>query len=94
MSFLPFLRGLVIVLLIFAISAFVLTGSLWIALVQTLICAILIEVGYFLLVVLMVWNSGRGKPATPKSQIARKESERDHLPTHLVGKTGNNSHRQ
>jgi exopolysaccharide production repressor protein len=94
MSFLPFLRGLIIVLSIFAISAYVLTGSLWRALFQTLICAILIQIGYFLVVVLMVWSSGRQKPAMPKSQIARNESERSHLPTHLVRKANDDPHRQ
>ena len=93
MSFLPFLRGLIIVLSIFAISAYVLTGSLWRALVQTLICAILIQIGYFLVVVLLVWSAGRQKPAT-KSQNADKKSERNHLPTHLVRKANDDPHRQ
>jgi exopolysaccharide production repressor protein len=93
MSFLPFLRGLIIVLSIFAISAYVLTGSLWRALVQTLICAILIQIGYFLVVVLLVWSSGHQKPAT-KSQIAGKNSKRNHLPTHLARKAGDDPRRQ
>jgi exopolysaccharide production repressor protein len=86
MSFLFFLRGLIIVLLIFAISSYVLTGSLWSAFVQTLICGILIQIGYFLAVLLLVWSSGHQKPVMPKSQIAREESERNHLPAHSVSK--------
>jgi exopolysaccharide production regulatory protein len=92
MAFLPFLRGLVVVLLIFAISAYVLTGSLRSALFQTLICAILIQIGYFLVVVFLVLTSGHPKHATPKSQIARKKSERNHLPTRVIRKAGDDLH--
>lgn len=58
MSFLLFLRGLIGVLLVFAITSYVLTQSLWTAFVQTVICAILIQVGYFAAVLFMVWRSG------------------------------------
>lgn len=71
MSFLLFLRGLVIVLLAFAISIYLLTGSLWGTFVQTLICGILIQIGYFVAVMLLVWRSVSKESVTPKSHIAR-----------------------
>ncbi|TIP77356.1 MAG: exopolysaccharide production repressor protein exox, partial [Mesorhizobium sp.] len=54
MSFLLFLRGLIIVLLAFAISTYLLTASLWSTFVQTLICGILIQIGYFIAIMLLV----------------------------------------
>ncbi|MGB3387200.1 MAG: exopolysaccharide production repressor protein [Pseudaminobacter sp.] len=58
MSFLLFLRGLVGVLLVFAVTSYILTQSVWTAFVQTVICAILIQVGYFAAILFMVWRSG------------------------------------
>lgn len=71
MSFLLFLRGLTIVLLAFAISTYLLTASLWATFVQTLICGILIQIGYFVAVMLLVWRSVSKESVTPKSRIAR-----------------------
>jgi exopolysaccharide production repressor protein len=83
MSFLLFLRGLIIVLLAFAISIYLLTGSLWGTFVQTLICGILIQIGYFVAVMLLVWRSVSKESVTPK-HTSRDESEREQLPSHLV----------
>ncbi|WP_254022965.1 exopolysaccharide production repressor protein [Mesorhizobium ventifaucium] len=80
MSFLLFLRGLIIVLLAFAISTYLLTASLWSTFVQTLICGILMQIGYFVAVMLLVWRSVSKQSVTPsvskesvtpKSHIAR-----------------------
>ncbi|UVC14399.1 exopolysaccharide production repressor protein [Mesorhizobium onobrychidis] len=71
MSFLLFLRGLIIVLLAFAISIYLLTESLWGTFVQTLICGILIQIGYFVAVMLLVWRSVSKESVTPKSHTAR-----------------------
>ncbi|MER8486486.1 exopolysaccharide production repressor protein [Mesorhizobium sp. M1322] len=80
MSFLLFLRGFIIVLLAFAISIYLLTDSLWGTFVQTLICGILIQIGYFVAVMLLVWRSvskesvtpsASKESVTPKSHIAR-----------------------
>lgn len=70
MSFLLFLRGLIIVLLAFAISIYLLTDSLWATFVQTLICGILIQIGYFVGVMLLVWRS------VPKESL-RSHTSRD-----------------
>ncbi|TIL76377.1 MAG: hypothetical protein E5Y61_13830 [Mesorhizobium sp.] len=66
MSFLLFLRGLIIVLVAFAISVYLLTASLWGTFVQTLICGILIQIGYFVAVMLLVWRSVSKESVTPK----------------------------
>ena len=86
MSFLLFLRGLIIVLLAFAISTYLLTASLWSTFVQTVICGILIQIGNFVSVMLLVWRSVSKESEIPKSHIARDESEREQLPSHLVNK--------
>ncbi|MBP2233545.1 exopolysaccharide production repressor protein [Sinorhizobium kostiense] len=43
----------------FAVTTYYLTGSLSATVVQTLICAVLIQVGYFLTILLMVWKEAR-----------------------------------
>lgn len=58
MPFLLFLRGFLAVLLAFAVVTFIVTQSVWTTFVQTLICAVLLQVGYFIAVVFMVWRSG------------------------------------
>lgn len=74
MSFLLFLRGFLIVLLAFAISIYLLTDSLWATFVQTLICGILIQFGYFVAVMLLVWRSISKESVTPKFHTSRDES--------------------
>ncbi|RWE57031.1 exopolysaccharide production repressor protein [Mesorhizobium sp.] len=72
MSFLLFLRGLIIVLSAFAISTYLLTASLWSTFVQTLICGILVQIGYFVAILLLVRRRSVSKESvTPKSHIAR-----------------------
>lgn len=86
MSFLLFLRGFIIVLLAFAISTYLLTASLWSTFVQTAICGILIQIGYFVAVVLMVWRSVSKESVIEKADIQRDESEREQLRSHLAHK--------
>src|SRR5690242_13031573 len=50
MSFLLFLRGLIGVLLAFAIVTYLMTQSLWTTFVHTVICGVLIQIGYFVAV--------------------------------------------
>ncbi|WP_287217539.1 exopolysaccharide production repressor protein [Mesorhizobium sp.] len=50
----------------FAISVYLLTASLWGTFVQTLICGILIQIGYFVAVMLLVWRSVSKESVTPK----------------------------
>ncbi len=58
MSFLLFLRGFVIALIAFAVANYAITQSLRTTLVNTAICAVLIQIGYFVAVLFMLWRSG------------------------------------
>ncbi|WP_157019521.1 exopolysaccharide production repressor protein [Mesorhizobium xinjiangense] len=58
MSIPLFLRGFLAVLAVFALTTYIATQSLWTTLVQTLICAVLIQFGYFVAVLFMIWRSG------------------------------------
>ena len=82
MSFLLFFRGLIGVLVVFAIVTYLVTHSLWTTIVQTVICGILIQIGYFAAVLFLVWRS-KPKPeatadgdedrASPKPPLAAGE---------------------
>lgn len=54
MKFQRFLIGFIAVLLLFGIVTYVLSQNIWTTLVQTLICAFVIQLGYFLIIVAMV----------------------------------------
>ncbi|MGN6468330.1 MAG: exopolysaccharide production repressor protein [Rhizobiaceae bacterium] len=81
MSFLLFLRGLIGVLLAFAIVTYLMTQSLWTTFVHTVICGVLIQIGYFVAVLFLVRraarNSGGKLPAEEESAgpkaLAREE---------------------
>jgi exopolysaccharide production repressor protein len=60
MSFLLFFRGLVVALAVFGVVTYLVTGSIWTTLIQTAICAVLIQLGYFAAVLYMVWREPRG----------------------------------
>lgn len=60
MSFLLFFRGLVAVLVVFGVVTYLTTHSIWTTLIQTAICAVLIQLGYFAAVLYMVWRTPRG----------------------------------
>ena len=71
MSFLLFLRGLIGVLVVFAIATYAITQSAWTTFINTLICAVIIQVGYFIAILFMV---GRTKPAARSAEaVARNE---------------------
>lgn len=67
MSFALFLRGFTLVLVVFAITTYAITGSLWTTLIQTVVCAVLIQVGYFATVLFIVWRSP-GKVEAPRGE--------------------------
>jgi exopolysaccharide production repressor protein len=78
MSFLLFLRGLIAVLVVFAIVTYLVTHSLWTTLIQTVICGVLIQIGYFAAVLFLVRRTGRKaagaeERAAPKATLAREE---------------------
>jgi exopolysaccharide production repressor protein len=74
MSFVLFLRGLIVVLLAFAITTYVITQSLWTTFIQTLICAVLLQVGYFAAVLFLVWRSAD----KPKQEASATKEEALH----------------
>lgn len=57
MPFLLFLRGFIGVLIAFAVTTYFITQSVWTTVVQTLICAVVIQIGYFVAVLFMVWRA-------------------------------------
>jgi exopolysaccharide production repressor protein len=73
MSFSLFLRGLVGVLVVFAVTTYLITGSAWTAFIQTVICAVLVQVGYFAAVMFLVWRSGatKNKETTAQGEAAQ-----------------------
>jgi hypothetical protein len=81
MSFLLFLRGLIGFLIVFALANYVITQSLWATVVNTLICAALIQLGYFVAILFLVWRSGApgkgGENASrgEKSPVVAKEGQ-------------------
>jgi exopolysaccharide production repressor protein len=71
MSFPLFLRGMLLLLVIFAITTYVMTQSFWTTAVYTMLCALLVQAGYFLGILLMVWRSHAGESnetAAPKAE--------------------------
>jgi exopolysaccharide production repressor protein len=57
MSLPRFLLGMLGVLFVFAIATYVATQSAWTTFIQTLLCAVLIQIGYFVAILFMVWRS-------------------------------------
>ncbi|WP_274631335.1 exopolysaccharide production repressor protein [Arvimicrobium flavum] len=62
----------------FAITTYVMTQSVWTTLVQTVICAVLLQIGYFAAVLFLVWRSA-GKPSLDES--AAKDAALQNTPT-------------
>lgn len=48
-------------LVVFAIVTYGMTGSLWTTFIQTLVCAVLVQIGYFIAVLALVWKAGRDR---------------------------------
>ncbi len=84
MSFLLFLRGFVIALIAFAVANYAITQSLRTTLVNTAICAVLIQIGYFAAVLFPVWRAGahgerddsasRGEANAPLAKEGKSEA--------------------
>ena len=87
MSFLLFLRGFVGALLVFAVTTYVITGSLWSTFIQTVVCAVLVQIGYFAAVLFLVWRSRAARKdevSMPKSEAAQGLAT-DEVPAAEVG---------
>jgi exopolysaccharide production repressor protein len=81
MSFSLFLRGFLGLLLVFAVVTYVITGSLWSTFVQTLICAVLVQIGYFAAVLFLVWRSGRALESETKAAPGEAQPKGEPSPT-------------
>jgi exopolysaccharide production repressor protein len=66
MSFPKFLMGMLGVLIAFAVTTYMMTQSFWATLIETLICAVLIQVGYFGVILLLVKREKDGAAETQK----------------------------
>jgi exopolysaccharide production repressor protein len=76
MSILVFLRGFVGAILSFAVITYVVSGSLWTTLMQTAICALLIQIGYFAAIIFLMWRGRRRKAQARNMETARSFSEK------------------
>jgi exopolysaccharide production repressor protein len=70
------------VLIAFAVSAYFMTDSFYTAFIQTLICAVILQVGYFIGVLYLVhrekkYGEGAASPDSVSSKSARESSRRD-----------------
>ena len=59
MSLPVFLRGLILLLCAFAVATYLITGSALTTLINTVICAVLVQAGYFAIVLYLVWRTPR-----------------------------------
>ncbi|HXV30443.1 MAG TPA: exopolysaccharide production repressor protein [Sinorhizobium sp.] len=77
-----FLVSMLGALTAFAIATYFLTGSLATAAIQTLICAVLIQVGYFIAVLFLVWKEARERRKhSPTELPMRAESANEEKQT-------------
>ncbi|MDK1492648.1 exopolysaccharide production repressor protein [Sinorhizobium sp. 7-81] len=67
-------------LVAFAIATYILNGSLISTAIQTLICAVLMQVGYFIAVVFLVWKEARARRNLSPSKIPVEHSSDDKQP--------------
>lgn len=79
MSFVLFLRGFIGALVVFAIVTYVATQSLRTTLINTAICAVVIQAGYFVAVLAMIWLApNRGAVREPaRSEPAPATAKKD-----------------
>lgn len=77
MSFPRFLVGMISVLLVFAVSTYAMSGSLGSTLLQTLVCAVLLQLGYFLVVLVLVARGERETDSSARPVYHRKGTRAD-----------------
>jgi exopolysaccharide production repressor protein len=82
MSFVLFLRGFIGALVVFAVVTYVVTQSLWTTLINTVICAVVIQVGYFVAILAMIRRQpAPGKaPETTHKEPAPAPAKKDQQP--------------
>ncbi|WP_112811623.1 exopolysaccharide production repressor protein [Ensifer sp.] len=77
-------------LTVFAIVTYLLNGSLSSTLIQTLICAVLMQVGYFLAVVFLVWKKARerDRKAAESARAAPEDKQTGKVTTGRLNRPG------
>lgn len=70
-------------LAVFAIVTFILTGSAWTTAWQTLVCAVLLQAGYFVAVLVLVAKEGRGRRSVVRGQPSVSATADDKEPKAL-----------
>lgn len=79
MSFPFFLRGMLGVLLLFAITIYYNTQSWVSTLVQTVICAVILQAGYFIAVFALVRREARNRKKLQKNVSDQSSSKGKHV---------------
>ena len=59
-------------LLVFAVVTYLITGSVWTTFVDTVICAVLVQVGYFAAVLFLVWRARRSAAEAASPSVRRR----------------------
>ena len=65
------------VLIVFAVSAYLITDSLYSAFIQTLICAVLLQVGYFIGILYLVRRERKLREERIPSEAASARNPKD-----------------
>ncbi|ASY59644.1 exopolysaccharide production repressor protein [Sinorhizobium sp. CCBAU 05631] len=76
----------------FAIATYFLTGSLASTAIQTLLCAVLIQIGYFLAVLFLVWKEARERrklsPGKLPADATNDEKQANKVPLRRLNRPG------
>jgi exopolysaccharide production repressor protein len=81
MSLPRFILGLLATLLVFAAGTYFLTGSVWQTIFGTLLCALVIQVGYFLIVLFLVLRTPKQGEGARQNEAETSVSRRGKLGT-------------
>jgi len=82
-----FLLGMLAALLVFAVVTYILTGSFWSTLWQTVLCGLLIQFGYFLAIVFLVSRTPEADDSARKTD-GTATGERRGRTGSTIGKIG------
>lgn len=73
MSLLLFLRGMLLAIILVGSTTYFLTGSLWTTLLHSFAAAVVVQVGYFVGVLWLVWRGGSKKTKETRSEAPKKQ---------------------
>lgn len=88
MSFSLFLRGFLVAIAIFAVVTYFLTQSIWTTVINTIICAALIQIGYVIGILWMVART-KARPADDAHEERADTSGLDPAASKKPGRIGN-----